>query len=89
MTRKVERLRIRLTAARTSEGLATVSPGGGLVVPSYREREHSSTVSGMFDFKRSGSAEDPPARQEAAPPAQEPRQPEQPPRPPTTAIPTD
>ncbi len=79
----------RLTAVHTSEGLVTVSPGGGRVAPTYKEREHSSTVSGMFDFKRSGSAEGPPARQEEARPAQEPEQPEQPLRPPTTSTPTD
>ncbi len=89
MTPEVEHLTIRLTAVHTSEGLVTVSPGGGRVAPTYKEREHSSTVSGMFDFKRSGSAEGPPARQEEARPAQEPEQPEQPLRPPTTSTPTD
>jgi hypothetical protein len=89
MTPKVGRLTIHLKAANTSKGLVTVFPGGGRVAPTYKEREHSSTVSGMFDFKRSGSAEDLPARQEEALPAQEPDQPEQPLRPPTTSIPTD
>jgi hypothetical protein len=89
MNPEVERITIRLTATDPSEGVVTITHGEGLVAPSYREREHSSTVSGMFDFKRSGSAEGPPARQEVATPAQEQRQPEQPLHPPTTATPTD
>ncbi len=86
MSPEVTHVKLRAKYAPPNRGSVTVSPGDGRIVPSFRDREHSSTVSGMFDFSRSGSAEAPPDRRAEAPPSSRAERPQEPP---TTSTPTE
>lgn len=84
VTPKTTSIQVHAIITAPGNDWVTVSPGDGRTIPSFRDREHTSTVSGLFDFSR--PAEVPAVRTpEALPPRRAERLQERP----ATSIPTE